>query len=378
MTDTPPLPTMEEIVARFEELTATYTTTINGLQARVDALSIANHDADNEITELRDRINGMPATAPISSKVLAPKPEPFTGSDFKGFLRAMDLYFLANRSAFSGAQPKILYALGLLKGDLPGIWARNYCDAHRSVTGGLVITDSWNDFTKQLHEAFGDPNEAQHAQSALLKLRQSGKTAEQFFQEFDVLRRRAGYTDVNYDTFLIRLLEGALDTPIITNVISMTTVPSTYAGWKEAATRFDNHRRRLQEILRNRAGPPIRRPPPPIPSRPVPPTPAPAAERRDSTGVTFGGAGQPMDVTLDRARRSRSCYLCGSNRHLMRECPQRQQRVRLVIRGMDVEERRAWADEFGTLKESDLIPAEEQELLESGGGVEEDFVDLQQ
>ena len=121
-------------MARFEELTATYTTTINGLQARVDALSIANHDADNEITELRDRINGMPATAPISSKVLAPKPEPFTGSDFKGFLRAMDLYFLANRSAFSGAQPKILYALGLLKGDLPGIWAQNYCDAHRSVT----------------------------------------------------------------------------------------------------------------------------------------------------------------------------------------------------------------------------------------------------
>ena len=62
----------------------------------------------------------------------------------------------------------------------------------------------------------------------------------------------------------------------------------------------------------------------------------------------------------------------------MRECPQRQQRVRLIIRGMDMEERRAWADEFGTLKESDLMLAEEQELLESGGGVEEDFVDLQQ
>ena len=85
-----------------------------------------------------------------------------------------------------------------------------------------------------------------------------------------------------------------------------------------------------------------------------------------------------MDVILDRARRSRSCYLCGSNRHLMRECPQHQQRVRLIIRGMDMEEHRAWADKFGTLKESDLMPAEEQELLESGGGVEEDFVDLQQ
>ena len=96
MTDTPPLPTMEEMVQRFEELTTTYTTPINGLQARVDALSAANHDANDEIAELRDRVDGIPATGTISSKVLAPKPEPFTGSDFKGFLRAMDLYFLAN------------------------------------------------------------------------------------------------------------------------------------------------------------------------------------------------------------------------------------------------------------------------------------------
>ena len=86
-----------------------------------------------------------------------------------------------------------------------------------------------------------------------------------------------------------------------------------------------------------------------------------------------------MDVTLDRARRNRTCYLCGSNRHLMRECPQRTQRVRLIIRSMEMEERQVWAEEFGTMKESDYeVPTEEQEVLEQAGVEEEGFVESQQ
>ena len=153
----PPTLTVEDLTRRFDELSTTYTTTIQRLQERLDALATATNETTDELEELRRR---EPAPG-ASSKVLAPKPEAFTGSDFKGFLRALDLYFLANKSAFKGAQAKILYTLGLLKGDLPGVWAQNYCDSNRSVTGELYISDSWGDFTCQLHEAFGDPNEAQ-------------------------------------------------------------------------------------------------------------------------------------------------------------------------------------------------------------------------
>lgn len=36
----------------------------------------------------------------------------------------------------------------------------------------------------------------------------------------------------------------------------------------------------------------------------------------------------------------------------------------MAIRAMDYEDRRAWADEFQAVKESDFIPAEEHDVLE--------------
>ncbi|KIK49800.1 hypothetical protein GYMLUDRAFT_114256, partial [Collybiopsis luxurians FD-317 M1] len=41
-------------------------------------------------------------------------------------------------------------------------------------------------------------------------------------------------------------------------------------------------------------------------------------DRRDSTGVTFGGAGRPMD--LDKARSEGRCFRCGEKGHLARNC----------------------------------------------------------
>ncbi|EKM49044.1 uncharacterized protein PHACADRAFT_202086 [Phanerochaete carnosa HHB-10118-sp] len=45
--------------------------------------------------------------------------------------------------------------------------------------------------------------------------------------------------------------------------------------------------------------------------------------RRDGTGVTFGGRGQPME--LDQARRLGLCFRCREKGHLSRNCPNQQQ-----------------------------------------------------
>ena len=58
----------------------------------------------------------------------------------------------------------------------------------------------------------------------------------------------------------------------------------------------------------------------------APPPPPPAtADRRDGTGIIFGGAGRPMD--LDKARAERRCFTCGQKGHISRYCPHKGQTV---------------------------------------------------
>ena len=54
-----------------------------------------------------------------------------------------------------------------MRGGLAGTWAQNYVNQN-STSGLLLILDSWTEFVVQLDQTFGDPNEAMHAQTALL------------------------------------------------------------------------------------------------------------------------------------------------------------------------------------------------------------------
>lgn len=246
-----------------------------------------------------------------------------------------------------------------MRGGLAGEWAQNYADS-KTIEGVMVIDDTWDSFIKALDTTFGDPNEAMHAQTTLLKLKQNNAKAEEFFAQFDVHRRKAGYMG-DYDDFLIRLLEMALDSSIVQNILSMSDCPVTYEAWKTAAIRFDNQRQRLQEVMRSRQQPMVRRPPhvpprapyappPAAPQFRPPPGPPPATDRRDPTGITFGGQGQPMEITMDRARRNNLCYLCNRPGHIARNCPSRTIKIREIIQKMDPEECADWNDQFRAME----------------------------
>ena len=297
------------------------------------------------------------------------KPEEFDGHDYEKFMQSIQLYVLANRHDFESDVDKILFVLSYMKEGTANLWAKNYIEEFLGDDDDSEPT--WQSFRKALEESFQDPNKQATAQNDLANCRmKKGETAEAFFNRFDILRRTAGYTR-DHDAYLIQLVEQAVPESIVGRIYGSGKLPEGYEQWKKVVTQLDKLDRRWKERKGFHASfQPATRP------TPRPPAPAPAqhpqTDKRDSSGVTFGGRGQPMDVSMDRARREGLCYYCGAPDHIKRNCPKRKAQIRMVIRRMDLEERQDWLASLGSVKEDDIL--EEEEVVNQ----QEDFVASQQ
>ena len=229
-------------------------------------------------------------------------------------------------------------------------WAQKFIDAKKLAAGNNPLDiGSWTDFKAALDASFIDPNKQRNAQMALENLHQGRMTAEEFFTQFDQTRRTAGY-DTGHDGYLISLLERALNPKLVQDMY-VGGIPSTYALYRERATVQDGYQQRSRAVIRlsqrfsldhstaqNTAGRNVSdggqrltkrkkdkaksssgnyesfRPklvlPQALPSH---------AQARQTSGQTYGGAGQPMEI--DRQRTDVTCHECGRKGHLRRNCP---------------------------------------------------------
>ncbi|KAL5485546.1 hypothetical protein ACEPAI_8189 [Sanghuangporus weigelae] len=78
------------------------------------------------------------------------------------------------------------------------------------------------------------------------------------------------------------------------------------------------------------------------------------ADCRDATKVTYGGMGQPMDVTMNQACARHAYYKCGQTGHFIRDCPRGREAIRSIIAAFKPEDRLALLEELGNTKESDF------------------------
>jgi hypothetical protein len=224
-------------------------------------------------------------------------------------------------------------------------WVQNYSDDHFNDTNETWDV-SWKDFKDALNAAFLDKGRVQNAQERLEHLRQETKTAEEFFNEFEILLHDTGYK--KDDPYVIRLIEMNVNQKIIDQIYgSRTDRIEKYDDYKNVIISIDDMWKRRQEGKKrwwNCGGQATS-------TTMTKPAVAMPVDRKDTSGMVFGGAGKPME--LDKAKQEGRCFQCGQQGHIKRNCPQTKAAiVRQAFMGLEGEERDALAKLLGFVNPS--------------------------
>lgn len=281
-------------------------------------------DAENPMAEPAAAMAAPVVAVEVEGRSLMKHPADFTGPNVEGFLLKTALYVEGNPSKFPTEKSCVIFTLSLMEGKA-AIWAENFVEEVMSVEPHDYGTTE--DLARRLREAFGNPNRKQTALVELSQLKQGCMSAAEFFFQFDIARRRAGHGGTTSDPYLIELLERNLNERLV-NKIMEQDCPDTYVAWKTKAQKLDAlwHRRQAIKADHRKGTTHVQQKSQQQTHQA--PTQTPAAQR-DSTGVTFGGAGQAMD--LDKTKALGLCFKCGQRGHIGRFCPnKRTARVRQV------------------------------------------------
>jgi hypothetical protein len=289
-------------------------------------------------------------------KSLLKEPPMFDGNkeEYEDWRRKVFVYINDDRNRIVRGDEKINIALSFMEGKEIRGWVKNLWSQYYDEDIGRWII-SWATFKQLLNDRFLDfgIEEKARTQFGLLEQRSNERVAE-FFTRLEILASTAGYK--LEASHVIQKVNEAVDTSIIDSIYNNSEIlPKTYDQWKARCINLDESRRRRNEAktelkkygryrgYQNPTLPPPRQYNPPPrqynpPSGPPPPPASrsqavPVADRRDASGTTYGGAGRPME--LDKTRGPLTCYNCGKNGHMARDCwaPRRQQ-----VRSVTVEE----------------------------------------
>ena len=250
-------------------------------------------------------------------------------------------------------------------------WAGAWCAKELSRSQNDPSRFVWRNFVAALRDTYAPVNVTGDAQARLRQLKQGTTLTNQFLITWFQIMSEAGYgTVLKPDT-----LEADHLIDLLKTSANQTIVYATVDTYKLHRSRdFNTFCRALKEVgktLEERNGGKVPAVPTTYPRSTAPtstavryvpiPSLPPRAEssttastaptdRRDSTGVMYGGQGQPMDVGRARGNQSRACYNCGEVGHLSAGCPKprapRAQRIRRMVAELSEEEKQEVGKDF--------------------------------
>ena len=268
----------------------------------------------------------IPTTSSSNRPIKAADPEKFSGdrAETEGFIRAIRLSIAVQPGSFPDECTKILYALSFMTGGSAQTWAHNETEA---VINGKSTIQTFEDFTRRVQEAFGDPDRARTARTKLHNLKMTpGMSADEYTAQFEILAGRTGFNDAALEDAYSR----GLPAIILDKIHAQPSLPIDLKAWKESACQIDRNYRRLMEVKRAQVShTPTRSATIRIHSTPTATTPIVTTPPDTAT---------PMDIDSNRRRiETRTCYNCRKPGHIAPNCPEpRRERVRSNLTQADI------------------------------------------
>lgn len=155
------------------------------------------------------------------------------------WLQKCMLYLSIDEAAYNTDQKKIIFCLMLMNGGTSRAWARSFIEdtqaqAAKQGLGTPLNWGTWQDFSKQLTEAFDDVDAQASARVLLRSVRQGKRPVEEYITEFKSLISRCGITD--YRIIADFFYEG-LNRPLREKIFGMYPMPNdTNTLYTRAAT----------------------------------------------------------------------------------------------------------------------------------------------
>ena len=192
-------------------------------------------------------MHNLPAVNP--RKITTTLREYKGGKNYQDFKRECLLYILANKRAFPSHKKKILFVLSYLKEGTTAVQAENWVAQYTDNDDNIYCLNTFQAFMNQLGKSFEDSSKKETAIQRLRQLKQGSKSANVFFQQFEILKTKAGLKNEVYNTVLIDLLQYLLNTEVLRQFIHIYPVFTTYKDQKGYTIQINNNKTCLREAL---------------------------------------------------------------------------------------------------------------------------------
>ncbi|KAG1899336.1 uncharacterized protein F5891DRAFT_1189772 [Suillus fuscotomentosus] len=187
----------------------------------------------------------------------------------------------------------------------------------------------WDTFIKDLKVVFSPINEICDAQEHLATFTQGKMPIEEFLTRWMQILVMAEYSNVKANTTTVDHLINILRTNAHINIIdSVDEEPEMYGANRKTPnpTYYPSYKPSTSQ------------------SNPTSPT---STDRADGSGVTYGGHGQPMDLSRQHAHEGNLCYRCGQAGHIAWNCKNHVQAICQMLNGLDEEEKKGVVESLG-------------------------------